>query len=121
MFEKRVPVGELQYSTQLRASSGVPVPRFTESMGVAAELAAEPHELVGAETGWSRCSARPAREPSAATRAWTDTVHPVIAGGEVPAGIADDGHGEAVERSQHVATKAVFRRRATEPGSNTPW
>ena len=29
-----VPGGQLQYSTQLRASSGVPVPRLTVSIGV---------------------------------------------------------------------------------------
>jgi hypothetical protein len=30
----RVPTGQLQYSTQSRASSGVPVPRLTVSIGV---------------------------------------------------------------------------------------
>ena len=33
MSAKFVPAGQLQYSTQFRASSGEPVPRLTVSMG----------------------------------------------------------------------------------------
>ena len=101
------PTGLLQYSTQLRASSGVPVPRLTVIIGVQSILPGELDEfirpkLVGLDT--ERCQLLQDR----AAGAWSNPIHPVIAGGEISARVTHGRKIQFLQAAQDILAEALF-------------
>ena len=103
----RLPAGELQYSTRLRAASTPRVPRLTASIGSVPALRRPGDELVGADlVGLDRAPGEV--EPRRPLLARADAVLPVVGGHEVAARVAHDGDAELARQLEHVAAEAVL-------------
>ena len=100
----RLPGGQLQYSTQSRASSGVPVPRLTVSIGVQSIFRQSArNSSVPKVLGSMALPGELAHGGAPVARA--HAVPPVVAGGEVAAGVAHGGHAQARRASSTSVRK----------------
>lgn len=96
-----VPPSTLQYSSSSLASSAPPCAEIHGHHRLKTGFCAPIHEFVRTER--IRLRAEPGQFPaSGPPLKWTDTIFPVVAGHEIPAGIPNYGNPKLPDQLQHI-------------------